>query len=407
MSEIPLSESEEPSDPMPEPVEELKPKPLTPQEITEKNLGLIKVLDYIVNRPFDLIFQNKLLQKYQAELKVPLLGAEEAPEDADGGRLFLREEFETLKIENRSLQVIKTAEDIAAAHGIKKSLQKRTNTWNMIVTFGMMGIYFISMSIPSLEGIQTYIMWPFMFGLCLLPKLVGNLLKKSWEKFKATYQSEVLELESENRENLTIFTQDVLNDTRERLLNQHIALEKFQFILFGDEYDNVRFLRTQQTAKGAVPESIFQFEYPEGMAPRGTPAKYGRSEIPEDEANDEFIVLKNAQFNEEGEIQEFSVHYLTPGDEDLVEALLNASKFEPVDAPVAMMPTFYENDRIECTCNELIKLKDLKNCTSKLHANFEFYLAVGEKCTCGKNPFVLINSPGNERIPEGLHPIFK
>ena len=250
-------------------------------------------------------------------------------------------------------------------------------------------------------------MWPVMIGVCVLPQLISKLFKKNWEKFKDTYQSEVLSMETDNRENLKIFIQDILNDTRDRLLTGNIPLEKFQFVLFADDYANVRFLRTQQTTKGQAPDAVYQFEYPEGMVPRGSPAKYGRSEIPEDEANDEFIVLRDAQFNEEGEIQEFSVHYLTPEDEDLVEALLNASKIESVVTPEAMMPSFYNNDRIECSCHSLVKLKDLKTCTSRLHANFEFYLAVGEKCTCKKNPFVMFNSPGNEKIPEGLHPIFK
>ena len=73
-----------------------------------------------------------------------------------------------------------------------------------------------------------------------------------------------------------------------------------------------------------------------------------------------------------------------------------------------VVDNFESYDNIKCDCGESVKLQDLKTCESILHEHFEYYLIIGAKCSkCGKNPFIIFNSPGNKEIPSGLKSLFE
>ncbi len=405
------AQTELPSEELAPTAEELPPEPvkLGFKEIVEKELGLIKVIDYAASNPFDLIFQKKLLDKYSNELIHPLIGSDEPPEECDGGRLFLREEFEQMKIGEKMQSIISTGEAVARENGIKAHVQKQMNRWNMIIMALAMVSYFgINWLFTTLDVDvnQTLTMVPMLLLMCVAPQLMRKFFTKKWEVFKTAHTRTVIEQESANINDLKIFVQDLINDTRERLLDNKVALEKIQFMLLSNDYKNVQFVRSQGGTRGVPLSSVYQFEFPEGMGPVGPQANYGKSGIPEDD-NDSFVLLRNATFDDEGSLSEFTAEYPSKDDFQLPEALLGASKFSSVEDPRVVIPSFQNNTRILCECGEPIKFSEMKSCTSALHNNFEFYLVIGEKCKCGLNPFVLFNSPGNEKIPDGLRPVFE
>ncbi|MHA1561571.1 MAG: hypothetical protein ACTSPA_05545 [Promethearchaeota archaeon] len=114
--------------------EEVPPEKLEFKDILDKEIGLIKILDYINNSVFDLIYQKKLMDKYRTEIIRPLIGEiGQESEYLDGGRLFLQEEYEKLDIENKCDEMIQSAEELAAENGVKRHVQKSIGIISMVI----------------------------------------------------------------------------------------------------------------------------------------------------------------------------------------------------------------------------------------------------------------------------------
>lgn len=377
------------------------------QEILEKELGIIKVYDYAINYPMDLIFQPKLMEKYRQELIYPLIGKEDEPEPetADGGRLFLREEYQRLEVEKKIDEIIGAAEEHARSKGVKSHINKQIQQFSIGIMVVSMVAYFTLIFTLGQDASRNWLI-PIFLVMCTGPQLVRVLLSRRFEKFRAAHEAQVVESQYENIQEVKIFIQDVIDDVRDRLLSKGVAMEKIQFILFSEGYSNVQFVRNQGGTRGSPMRSVYQFQYPEGMGPQAV-HNYGSSGIQEDEENDLFIFLQNAKFNEEGQLIDFSQKISSKSEHRFPEALLNASDFTSVDNPELVLQDFYNYDKISCECGHSVQLKSLKECRSTLHDDFEYYLLIGEKCTqCHQNPYILVNSPGNAEIPKGLTRIF-
>jgi len=383
--------------------EEVPLQKLEFKEILDKEIGLIKILDYINNSVFDLIYQKKLMDKYRTEIIVPLIGEKgQESEYLDGGRLFLQEEYEKLDIENKCDDMIQSAEALAAENGVKRHVQKSIGIISMVIMAVSMGV-FIAVSSLAPDA-STYVMIPMFLVICLLPNFLRTYMMKKFQKFKDEHNHEIKEMQKENIEDINIFIQDLIDDTRDRLISNKISVAGIQFLLYSKDYNNLVFVR-QQDSKLGESQFLVHFENPEGMSQSTT---YGKSGIPEDDDNDQFIVLKNAVFDDEGLLTEFN-QVLLPKDQDpFVEALLGGTKFNDVDNPEYVISNFKENEEIKCDCGEPVKFQDFKSCESILHKHFEYYLIIGEKCTiCNKNPFIIFNSPGNKEVPSGLKQLFE
>ncbi|QEE16648.1 hypothetical protein DSAG12_02478 [Promethearchaeum syntrophicum] len=385
--------------------EEVPPEKLEFKDILDKEIGLIKILDYVNNSVFDLIYQKKLMDKYRTEIIRPLIGEiGQESEYLDGGRLFLQEEYEKLDIEKKCDEMIQSAEELAAENGVRRHVQKSIGIISMVIMAVSMGI-FIAVSTWAPDA-STYVMIPMFLIICLLPNTLRTLMMKKWQKFKVEHNSEFIEMKKDTIEDIRIFIQDLINDTQDRLISNKISVQGIQFLLYSKDYDNLVFVRQQESKLGES-QFLVHFTDPEGIG-QGMASTYGKSGIPEDDANDQFIVLKNAEFDDEGLLKEYN-QYLLPKEKDpFVEALLGGSKFNDVDNPEYVIANFKENDDIKCNCGEPVKLQDFKSCESILHEHFEYFLIIGEKCTtCRKNPFILFNSPGNKEIPSGLKQLFE
>ncbi|MHA1718063.1 MAG: hypothetical protein ACTSWX_08085 [Promethearchaeota archaeon] len=384
--------------------EKAPPEKLEFKEILDKEIGLIKILDYVNNSVFDLIYQKKLMDKYRAEIVRPLLGEKDKESEyLDGGRLFLKEEYEKLNIEENCDSMIKAAEELAAENGVKRHVQKNIGIVSMLIMAISMGIFIaVSTWAPQASTIVMFVIVPLF---CILPQFLRTFMMKKWQKFKDAHNQEFKDMQKDREEEIKIFIQDLIDDTRDRLISNNISIKGIQFLLYSKDYDNITLVREQQSKIGDV-QFLVHFKNIEGMDE--TPGTYGKSGIPEDDENDQFIVLKNAQFDDDGHLTEFNQSFLPKDRYEFVEALLGGSKFHDVDNPNYVLKNFESYDNIKCDCGESVKLQDLKTCESILHEHFEYYLIIGAKCSkCGKNPFIIFNSPGNKEIPSGLKSLFE
>ena len=386
--------------------EEFPPEKLEFKEILDKEIGLIKILDYLNNSVIDLIYQKKLMDKYRKEIIRTLIGEiSQESEYLDGDRLFLQEEYEKLDIEKKCDEMIQSAEELAAENGVKRHVQKTIGIISMaVMAFSM--VIFVAVSTWAPEA-STYVMIPMFLVICLLPNFLRTYMMKNWQKFKDEHNQELVDMKQETIDDIKIFIQDIIDDTQDRLLTNKISVQGIQFLLYSKDYNNIVFVRQQESKLGES-QFLVHFADPEGIGKSNVSSTYGKSGIPEDDANDQFIVLKNAVFDEEGLLKENNPTFLPKDRYNFVEALLGGTKFHDIDNPEYVISNFKENEDVKCECGEPIKFQDFKSCESILHEQFEYYLIIGQKCKeCGNNPFIIFNSPGNKEIPSGLKQLFE
>ncbi|MHA2001904.1 MAG: hypothetical protein ACTSVU_07440 [Promethearchaeota archaeon] len=380
-----------------------QPKTLANQEILEKSLGLAKYFDNIRTHPLELIFQGKLRKKYNEALLHPLYGDQNVPDDADEGRTFLHEEYKRLEIKEKTDSIIKTSESVAKSNGFRMHVNRLTQLLPIYMMAGATGLYFLLQWIFPSAG--TYLMIGMMLLVCVVPTILTKMLQGRWKKFTVLRTPEIKEIENENLVVLKTYIQEILDDIRERLLALNYDLSQINFMLYSDDYDNVKLVRIQQGTRGRLDNTVLRFEYPEGMEPKPK-STYGTSGIQEDDTNDQFILLKNAQYSYDGKLETFSQNIASDIEEKMIEQLLSISEFSNVEDKSLVLDEDVSK-QIVCDCGNQVSIADLKTATSNLHNDYEFYLIVGKKCECGKNPYVLFNSPGNEKIPDGLKKLFE
>ena len=67
------------------------------RQILEKELGVMKVIDYIAEESYDLAFQKNVFDMYENQLFNPLLGDNIPSESLDGGSPFSSRRISSFK----------------------------------------------------------------------------------------------------------------------------------------------------------------------------------------------------------------------------------------------------------------------------------------------------------------------
>ena len=403
-----------------------KKKPIDPRNLPpqiqnlqkkmEHNLGLVRVLDYMANEPFDLIYQQKTMDTYKTRLFAPFSQPNEA--DDQKSRL-LREDFNQLKIEEKFDSLIKKTEGIALSHGLKEPYAKKIQKTMGIFTIVIVGLLIVSMAVDFGPAGQ-YVTFIMMMGMCFGSKFIQKNAMLKWAALKKVMVKDLLDLDLEEVKSIKLFIQYVLDDVRDRLLENHLPLQTLNFVMISSDYDNLQVIRIQNVS--GTEKKIVQFTYPEGVEPFEVPDNFQSpisrnvaqaigntsvSSIAEDDDNDLFVILKNAIFNEDSLLVDFEKVYGKKIIQKGIEEMLNNSDFDKVNDITLLLPNSVQED-ILCECSEPVQIKSLKNATLNMDkAHFEFFLGIGEKCpVCSKNPFVIIASPGNQEVPEEFEEIF-
>jgi hypothetical protein len=386
------------------------------RQTLEQELGIIKVLDYVANETFDLAFGRNQWQTYEMQLVYPLFGRNQEGVVLDQGRERLRMLYDSSAINEKVLSTIDAAEQLCRNNGFKEPVQKRLSKVSLIMMVSFMAGYFILLSIPALKDYTSYILFPLLIGFCFLPQYLRSSLMKKWELFKTQNKELLLEQQQSNLAELRSFIQEVMNDARQRMFDNKIPLQMVRFILFSKDYQHVQVTDTQ-TMRGTT-HYIMQFEYEPGMEPfqlPGTPTDAYEDSTSTTTGNpvgaedtDVFVILKKAEFNDDGVLINYEVYFPPQELYGIIENMLANSDFTNVQKPADIIPTFAANKSIFCDCGESIKFTEMKYVVSKENSTkgFEFYLIIGKKDTCGKSPYVLFPSPGNKSVPESLKYLF-
>jgi len=406
----------------------LSPEQIKIQQQIEGQLGLARFLDYTVNEPFELIYQKPLLEKYQKQLIDPYFGEGVEDEGIDGRHFNLKQDFEEMEIQKKYTSIIDKGEDVAAEHGINRPYLKKVQRMSLIIISAFFIVFLVLTAIDS-SGIMSQIYFPIAIVMCFLPRFIQKYFLNKWSGLKEELEEELKGIAKEDMEDVKIFIQYLLDDVRERLLENHLPLQVINFMLLSEDYENVKTLTTQDMRN--IRHYILQFKYPEGMQPfevpkqlkeqlqkkpggpmlnagQGATTATSETEVHEDDENDDFILLKNPEYNEEGQLVDYDKEYPKPITKDGIEELLSSVKFQAVDKPELVMPNFHENSEIKCKCGEPVKFNTMKTCVTELTGErFEFYLVIGKKCKCGLNPYVLFTSPGNLETPQEYVDIFR
>ena len=364
---------------------------------------MVKFLDYMAEESFDFIFSNifkTYIQKFLPDHK--------------------NKDFERLDVEVALNGIKDKTEMIAKNHGLKTSFMKKFNKVNMMVMGAFFGVFLLVQFI-DLGAASSYIMFPLMLGMCFLPQVLKKKMMGSWKEFKYQHRSDVENEAGDEIKRVKEYIQIVIDETQDYLIEKEFPLQLVTFSLFSNSYKNLT-LQKEQITNDQI-QYLYHIAYPAGVKPFPTPGKIINTgsvnsksaqsapsdmEISDDNEKDLFVVLSNANYNELGSVIIKNPKFIKKGPlTDLIEKMLDDSKFSKVENPNDIISDLKNNKQIPCQCNESIAIGELQEVKPVQYPEFGFYLGIANKCKkCGANPFILFPT-NNTSVPDVLKEIFQ
>jgi len=379
----------------------------------EKELLVVRFLDWISEESFDFIFQQKIYDNYITNHTEQFLNVEKVDPTEKHRISRLREEYDRLGIKDAAFSIKGRSEEVARRNKIKGPYMKRFNIINIIIMAVLIGTIFL-FYIPALEKYRLF-SFLLILPVCFLPNFLKNQLKKKWNEFKYLHREELQEEIYEEIGKIKTFIQLLLDDARDYMLQERFPLQILEFPLMSNDYLNLELIK--ENIQQEQIQYVFKFEYPSGVEPfetpsatrvggAGLPTPISNMDLAEDNTNDLFIIVKNPQYDKTGILQTKSLDYTELGYKPIAETLLENSNFDRIEDPSSIIKDIDSFDKITCTCGESVKIGEIQKVKPRSHSDFHFYLMIGEKCTkCGSNPFVLVPLP-NMKVPPELADIF-
>ncbi len=379
----------------------------------EKELLVVRFLDWISEESFDFIFQKKIYDNYISTHTKDFLDVEKAHSEEKERVSKLKEEYDRLQIESAAFGIKERSEEVAKRNKIRGPYLKRFNRINLIIMGALIGTIFI-FYIPALRPYQMY-SFLLILPVCFLPNLIKKQMKKKWNEFKYMHREELQAEIYDEISKIKIFIQILLDDAREYMLEEQFPLQVLEFPLMSNDYTSLNLIR--ENIQDEQVQYVFQFEYPEGMEPFdapntmrsggvGTATAVSSMNLSEDDENDLFLIVKNPQYNEDGILDTNNLDIVELGYKPIAETLLENSEFDKLKEPEKIIPDFDDFKGIPCTCGEPVSIGEIQKIRPRAHKDFKFYMMIGEKCEkCSSNPFILVPLP-DMTIPEELADIF-
>ena len=205
------------------------------------------------------------------------------------------------------------------------------------------------------------------------------------------------------------YVSEVLSNVRSSLIELKVPLELIKFSLFHRDYQDFNVIN-QRPMKGLT-EYFVSFEYPEGIEPFPIPAhlqqKYNQPVFAEKKRDEKpeknFIVLTEMK-GKDGIITSF-LPSLKDNLADQINKMLTDSEFsEPEIKLSSIIPSYPAETAIYCVCGEIAKIETVDVCDWK--NEFNFYLFVGEECSCGEQIYAISLMDEADVIPKELQDIF-
>lgn len=362
----------------------------------ERQLGLLKYMDYVQHENFDFVFQPKILKRYEEQLIKPLV-----MEEPDVG-----EKWDELRVQPALDKILTESETIARAHGYKTSVMKRFNRLNIIILTVVFGVLLVTSFIPGLANFSNVIMIPALLLFCFLPQILKKKMLGAWVEFKKKVESEFRERCEAELARVHEFVQFLIDNTRQLFIDAEVPLNAVRFVLTANTYEHLRFVQEQLVNNRR--HYVFEFAYPPGMeppqyaqvAPAPTPADAGE--------NDEFGLVKIKDMDAQFHVKEFEFTYLPKALQDKVNDLLDHADFDEATAADDFFTSLHGKLHCQCDPEEVLRLENGQLCewhSKDGKAKFKFFFASTKPCKCGKQTYLLSAKPGN--VPARWKPVFQ
>ncbi|MBN1216920.1 MAG: hypothetical protein JXA99_15950 [Candidatus Lokiarchaeota archaeon] len=362
----------------------------------EKRLFIARFMDYFASETLDFIYRDKHYLKYKEQVQEIIESmSKEYEED-----ILLKQSFESKQIFSILDQTKNNAEKFAMKKGFNQSIDKKTRNYSLIMTIPLIVLVLL------FSFIQTewafYALFPILCVFCTVSSYPRRYFSKKWNIFK---EENKLDFYEDNKEEITIlkaFIGEALENVRTRLLDSKVPLQLIKFVLYGNDYQNIKVLDSR-TQRGTT-QYFLSFEYPPGIDPFPIPESLSASMQESDNKLEEnFIILKNIK-SKNGIINEFIPTFKEDLAKD-INNLLNKCKFEKVSQEINDILLDYSPEKgIYCKCGEYMEINSIQNCTWM--KKFKFYLFEGKTCKCGEKVYAISLINENDEIPQEFEKIF-
>ena len=143
-----------------------------PQHLLQHEFSVIPFLDYLLARPFDLMYDDRTLQQFQATIIGDLISM----------RNEVRESWVDNRVEEGISQIVMKAREIGAEHGFTQSIQRQSRKFLLPL---MVGLFALSFAVIFLvEGVFMYVTYAgLLLAICIIPRLVNKRLLDRWRLF--------------------------------------------------------------------------------------------------------------------------------------------------------------------------------------------------------------------------------
>ena len=362
----------------------------------EKRLFVARFTDYFSEETLDYIYRDKHLEKYKVQINEIMKSfSEESEEDK-----LLTQSLKNKQIFKIFDKLKTKAEIFASENGFKQAIDKKVRKFSLLMSIPMLFLVILFTVIN--QPWSYYALFPLLCVFCTLSSYPRMYFIKKWQKFK---EENKMEFYTKNREDIMIlkgFTGEALDNTRTRLLEFKIPLQLIKFILYSNDYSNLK-VHTSKTQKGKT-QYVLSLDYPPGMEPIPIPEELAQV-ISESDGHleENFIVLKSLKAKN-GIIEKFIP---TLKEEMAIEInnLLNKSKFSKSSKDISIiLPNYSPENAIHCSCGEYVEIDSVQECNWM--KSFKFYLFEGKACKCGEKVYAISLMDENTEIPKELEKIF-
>jgi hypothetical protein len=214
---------------------ELSPEP---QHLLQHEFSVMVFIDYLCERPFDLIHQQKVIHQYQTQILGELVSI----------RNEIRESWIENRIDDGIGQIVGTAQQVANENGFGQSLRKQSMKYTLPLLIGVFAIsfaiiFFGGELFPEELFWLTYVIYIIpLLVICFVPRLINKRLLQRWLLFSQEHAPLVKKYSSGVIERFHNFIQDLIDDIRKILTVNDLDFANYQLVLFSPNYQNIKVL---------------------------------------------------------------------------------------------------------------------------------------------------------------------
>jgi len=248
--------------------EQMRP---APEQLLQHEFSVIVFLDYLCERPFDLVHQEKTIQQYQSNILGELVSV----------RNEIRDSWVDNRIDDGIAQILTTAQQVAKDGGFGQSLRKQSMKYTLPLLIGVfivsfLIIFFMGDLFPPDLYWLTYVIYIIpLLVICFVPRIINQRIMNRWLLLAQEQAPLVKKSVTGVIERIHKFIQFLIDDARGILDESNSDLANYRLMLFNPDYNNVKVL-SEETRKGVkfYIMELLPFETSEKPEQSGTTPDY-------------------------------------------------------------------------------------------------------------------------------------